>query len=49
MCEHNAGCWCSVYQLTDDVKELLARQFKDCLCKDCLEKATKGERLFIQK
>ena len=31
------GCWCSEVKLDDDARARLRSQYKDCLCKDCLE------------
>jgi hypothetical protein len=32
------GCWCSEVQLSDDSRAELKKQFRDCLCRDCLVK-----------
>jgi hypothetical protein len=38
------GCWCSEIKLTNDDRSSLKSQYKDCLCRNCLEKiASKSE------
>jgi hypothetical protein len=31
------GCWCSEIELTESDRANLKSQFKDCLCRNCLE------------
>jgi len=31
------GCWCSEITLTDETRREMRSQFKDCLCRECLE------------
>ena len=31
------GCWCSEIRLTDETRREMRSQFKDCLCRECLE------------
>lgn len=33
------GCWCSEVGLSDEVRTRLAADYKDCLCRGCLERA----------
>ena len=37
------GCWCSEIELTDEARASLKAGYRDCLCRDCLEKAAAGE------
>jgi hypothetical protein len=32
------GCWCADIKLSDETRQDLRSKFKDCLCRDCLEK-----------
>src|SRR5215470_14621791 len=32
------GCWCTEVKLTDETRKELRSKFKDCLCRNCLEK-----------
>jgi hypothetical protein len=32
------GCWCSEIQLTDETRAQLKGQYRECLCRECLEK-----------
>ena len=32
------GCWCTDIKLTDETRKDLRSEFKNCLCRDCLEK-----------
>lgn len=34
-------CWCFVVDLSAEILEDLRENFKNCLCKDCLEKVEK--------
>jgi hypothetical protein len=31
------GCWCAEIELSDDTRREMRSQFKDCLCRECLE------------
>lgn len=31
------GCWCMNLKLTDEAREKLKSDYKDCLCQNCLE------------
>lgn len=33
-----AGCWCAEIKLGDDHRAALKQRFRDCLCRDCLER-----------
>jgi hypothetical protein len=33
------GCWCSKVSLTDEKRSQLTRNYTDCLCPTCLQKA----------
>jgi hypothetical protein len=33
-----SGCWCSEIKLSDDVRAGLKGRYRDCLCRDCLER-----------
>lgn len=37
------GCWCMNVELTDETREKLKSEFKNCLCKKCLEKFNSAE------
>jgi hypothetical protein len=37
------GCWCSEVSLTAETRVELRERFKDCLCRDCLEKFCTNE------
>jgi hypothetical protein len=32
------GCWCTEIKLAEEIRLDLRSKFKDCLCRDCLEK-----------
>ncbi|MCB1024300.1 MAG: cysteine-rich CWC family protein [Acidobacteria bacterium] len=32
------GCWCMKADLSDATRQQLKKEFKDCLCPECLEK-----------
>ena len=32
------GCWCAEIKLDDETRSELRSKYKECLCKDCLEK-----------
>ncbi|MHA4843806.1 cysteine-rich CWC family protein [Flavitalea antarctica] len=32
-----AECQCSKVRLTDEERNYISQQYKDCLCRDCLE------------
>ena len=36
ICHSNASCWCHSYTLSETVSSALKRDFKGCLCEDCL-------------
>ncbi|HXD29767.1 MAG TPA: cysteine-rich CWC family protein [Pyrinomonadaceae bacterium] len=33
-----SGCWCGEIKLTDEARAELKERYRDCLCRDCLEK-----------
>lgn len=37
------ACWCSEIQVSEEVRTHLRSQYSDCLCRQCLEEAAKGE------
>ncbi|HYW73063.1 MAG TPA: cysteine-rich CWC family protein [Pyrinomonadaceae bacterium] len=37
------GCWCAEITLGDAERAELQKRFRDCLCRDCLEKASQHE------
>jgi len=38
------GCWCSEIKLSDKTRGEFRSRFKDCLCRECLEKAAEAEK-----
>lgn len=32
------GCWCSQITLNDELRAELKRRYRDCLCRECLER-----------
>ena len=32
------GCWCAEIQLTEATRAELKKQFRECLCRECLQK-----------
>lgn len=34
------GCWCAEVNLSDEVRADLKTKYRDCLCRECLEKAS---------
>lgn len=36
-CKHDSNCWCSKYNLTENVREYLKINYVDCLCENCLK------------
>jgi len=37
------GCWCSEINLSDATRAELKGLYRDCLCRDCLEKVSTKE------
>jgi len=37
------GCWCSDIQVSNEARTAMRTQYKDCLCRGCLEKQGKTE------
>jgi Cysteine-rich CWC len=37
-----AGCWCSEIKLTDAARAQLKARYRNCLCRDCLQKIREG-------
>ena len=37
------GCWCMNVEITEKTREQLKAEFKNCLCKNCLEKFNSAE------
>jgi hypothetical protein len=37
------GCWCSEINLSDETRTELRGLYRDCLCRDCLEKVSAKE------
>ena len=33
-----AGCWCSEIKLSDEARAELRARYRNCLCRECLEK-----------
>ena len=44
-----SGCWCQEIKLNDEVRDGLRSQYQRCLCRACLEKLAKGERIDGEK
>lgn len=36
------GCWCTEVELSDEARSGLRSKFKNCLCRDCLEKCQRN-------
>jgi hypothetical protein len=34
-----SGCWCGEIKLSDESRAELREKYRDCLCRECLEKA----------
>lgn len=32
------GCWCSEVELSDETRAELKARYRDCLCRECLER-----------
>ena len=32
------GCWCEEVRLTAEAREEISRRYRDCLCRNCLER-----------
>ncbi|HOZ30968.1 MAG TPA: cysteine-rich CWC family protein [Bacteroidales bacterium] len=51
-CLGSDDCWCGKLEIPEDLSKILKSEFKDCLCKDCLEaviqKFTKDSNSNIQ-
>ena len=37
------GCWCAEVDVSEDARAAMRTQFKDCLCRECLEKQGKTQ------
>lgn len=37
------GCWCMEIELSDEIRQSLKSQFRNCLCRNCLEKYAASE------
>jgi len=33
-----SGCWCAEISLSDELRTELKSRYRDCLCRDCLER-----------
>lgn len=33
-----SGCWCAEIKLSDEARADLKRRYRDCLCRECLER-----------
>lgn len=36
-----SGCWCGEIKVSDEARAELREKYRDCLCRDCLEKIGK--------
>ncbi|TNJ37324.1 MULTISPECIES: cysteine-rich CWC family protein [Prosthecochloris] len=36
-CSRSSDCWCTTMELTDELRNYLAKQYDRCVCRDCLE------------
>jgi Cysteine-rich CWC len=34
------GCWCSEIKISDETRAELKARYRDCLCRECLERLT---------
>jgi len=42
-----SGCWCSEIKLSEEARAELKRRYRDCLCRECLERiATHASGVF---
>ena len=37
------GCWCSEINLSDEARANLKSSYRDCLCRECLEKTAQRQ------
>ena len=37
------GCWCSEVEVSDEARAQMRSQYKDCLCRNCLEQQGKSD------
>ena len=37
------GCWCGRFGVTEQQMDAISARFRDCLCRDCLSRVTRGE------
>jgi Cysteine-rich CWC len=37
-----SGCWCGEIKLSDEARAELREKYRDCLCRECLEKVGKA-------
>ena len=40
-----SGCWCSEISLSDEARAELKARYRNCLCRECLQKAAASETL----
>ena len=40
-----SGCWCSEVEVSDATRITLKSLYRDCLCRNCLEKASARDAL----
>ena len=38
-----SGCWCAEIKLSDETRAELKGRYRNCLCRECLEKAAASE------
>jgi len=39
------GCWCSEVQVSNEARAAMRDRYKDCLCRDCLEKQGSSQEI----
>lgn len=42
-CTHSAECWCAEFKISEKLGKYLAKNYKDCLCNECLKNYIENE------
>ena len=44
-CSKSGKCWCYEVSVPDAVQDAVNKKYDTCLCPDCLNRVSKGERI----
>ncbi|MCF0205898.1 MAG: cysteine-rich CWC family protein [Bacteroidales bacterium] len=46
-CSQTEQCWCTKYEIPEDVANYLKENYLDCLCEDCLSSILKYKEKYL--